>query len=322
MNRVNAVALSSSILLALGAVASAQCGTESSLAAGSSPAIVPASYQPRSAARDIVDTAVASGNFKTLAAALKAAGLVDALKGEGPFTVFAPTDEAFAKLPAGTVENLLKPENKALLTSILKYHVVPGRADAAAVTGMSSAVTLAGQRVDLGVRGGKVRLDERAWVTTADLACTNGIIHVIDTVIMPETKNVVQKAEEAGSFSTLLAAVKAAGLDGALAGEGPFTIFAPTDEAFAKLPAGTVQNLLKPENKAALAAILKFHVVPARVYADQVLTMGQGPATLQGSPFRIGLTIGNAKGMANIISTDLEGSNGVIHVIDSVIMPE
>ena len=133
---------------------------------------------------DIVDTAVGAGKFKTLTAALKAAGLVDTLKGAGPFTVFAPTDEAFAKLPAGTVEELLKPENKAKLTALLTYHVVPGKAMAADVSGMSSAKTVNGKELALKIADGKVMVDG-ATVTKADIEATNGVIHVIDTVLMP-----------------------------------------------------------------------------------------------------------------------------------------
>src|SRR5688500_16711872 len=148
-------------------------------------ACAPTMAEERSAAKaDIVDTAVAAGQFKTLAAALKAAGLVDTLKGDGPFTVFAPTDEAFAKLPAGTVESLLKPENKQKLTSILTYHVVPAKAMAKDVAGMNSATTVNGKDVAIKTEGGKVTVDQ-ATVTKADIEASNGVIHVIDTVLMP-----------------------------------------------------------------------------------------------------------------------------------------
>ncbi len=135
--------------------------------------------------KDIVDTAVEAGSFKTLAAALKAAGLVDTLKGKGPFTVFAPTDAAFAKLPAGTVEDLLKPENKAKLVSILTYHVVAGAVGAAQVTKMSSAKALNGLSLSVSVMGEKVMINN-ATVTSADIAASNGVIHVIDTVLLPK----------------------------------------------------------------------------------------------------------------------------------------
>jgi uncharacterized surface protein with fasciclin (FAS1) repeats len=141
----------------------------------------------RSAAqgKDIVDTAVGAGQFTTLAAALKAAGLVDTLKGPGPFTVFAPTDAAFAKLPKGTVEDLLKPENKAKLTAILTYHVVPGKVTAAEVTKLTAAKTVQGGAVKVSASGGGVTID-KAKVTTADVTASNGVIHVIDTVLMPQ----------------------------------------------------------------------------------------------------------------------------------------
>lgn len=134
--------------------------------------------------KDIVDTAVAAGSFKTLAAALKAADLIDTLKGTGPFTVFAPTDEAFAKLPAGTLENLLKPENKEKLVAILKYHVVAGKAMAKDVAEMSSAKTVNGKDVPLMMHGKKVMVGT-AFVTKADIEASNGVIHVIDAVLLP-----------------------------------------------------------------------------------------------------------------------------------------
>ncbi len=135
--------------------------------------------------KNIVDIAVAAGNFKTLAAALGAAGLVDTVSGDGPFTVFAPTDAAFAKLPAGTVENLLKPENKDKLTAILTYHVVPGNVMAADVVKLSEAKTVNGKMLKVKVNGGKVMIDD-ANVTSTDIAASNGVIHVIDSVMIPK----------------------------------------------------------------------------------------------------------------------------------------
>jgi len=135
---------------------------------------------------DIVDTAVANGSFKTLAAALQAAGLVDTLKGKGPFTVFAPTDAAFAKLPAGTVENLLKPENKDKLTAVLTYHVVPGKVESKDVVKLSEAKTVNGGSLKIQSSGGVVMVDG-AKVVTPDIACSNGVIHVIDTVVLPRS---------------------------------------------------------------------------------------------------------------------------------------
>jgi uncharacterized surface protein with fasciclin (FAS1) repeats len=138
----------------------------------------------RAANQDIVDTAVGAGQFKTLAAALQAADLVNTLKGPGPFTVFAPTDAAFAKLPAGTVETLLKPENKAKLTAILTYHVVPGAVKAEQVTKIDQAKTVNGAMVKVSTKGGKVMIND-ATVVNADIGASNGVIHVIDKVILP-----------------------------------------------------------------------------------------------------------------------------------------
>jgi len=266
---------------------------------------------PSHAKDDIVTTAVKAGQFKTLAAALTAAGLVPALQGEGPFTVFAPTDEAFAKLPEGTVASLLKPENKAKLQAILKYHVVPGRVPAAKVIGLKGAVTLQGQRVDIRVVDGAVKVDNAKFVK-ADVACTNGVIHVIDHVILPETMNITEVAAGKKQFWTLLKAAKAAGLAETLATKGPFTVFAPTDKAFNALPEGTLENLLKPENKETLKAILLYHVVPGRVYSEQAMKLGKA-TTLQGGEVKIA--------DISIVATDVDASNGVIHVIDKVILP-
>jgi uncharacterized surface protein with fasciclin (FAS1) repeats len=135
--------------------------------------------------KDIVDTAVAAGSFKTLVAAVKAAGLVETLKGKGPFTVFAPTDEAFAKLPAGTLDDLLKPENKEKLKGILTYHVVAGKVMAKDVVKMKEAKTVNGKMLTVTVKDGKVMVDN-ANVAKTDIACSNGVIHVIDAVVLPK----------------------------------------------------------------------------------------------------------------------------------------
>lgn len=270
---------------------------------------------------NIVTTAVAAGQFNTLVAAVKAAGLADALSGPGPFTVFAPTDEAFKKLPAGTVESLLKPENKDKLVSILKYHVVSGNVLAADVTKIPAAVTLGGQRIDIKAGTDGVTVDN-AKVVKTDITTGNGVIHVIDTVIMPSGDSIVATADKAGSFKTLLTACKAAGLDSTLSSDGPFTVFAPTDEAFKKLPAGTVEMLLKPENKDMLAAVLTYHVVSGRVFSNDAIKAGRAK-TVQGDEIRI-TTAGSSVKIndATVAAADLDATNGVIHVIDTVILPK
>jgi uncharacterized surface protein with fasciclin (FAS1) repeats len=146
--------------------------------------LVLGSGDTRAAQKDLVDTAVNAGQFKTLAAALNAADLVDTLKGQGPFTVFAPTDDAFAKLPPGTVENLLKPENKDQLVAILTYHVVPGKVMAADVVKLKEAKTVNGKMLDIETKGDAVMVND-AKVTATDIGASNGVIHVIDTVILP-----------------------------------------------------------------------------------------------------------------------------------------
>ncbi len=278
--------------------------------------------------KTIVDIAAGDERFKTLVAAVTAAGLVETLQGEGPFTVFAPTDEAFAKLPAGTVEELLKPENKQQLVDILTYHVVAGKVMAADVVKLSEAETVLGKKAAVKVEGDSVMVNESKVILT-DIEASNGVIHVIDTVLLPpademsgaEKKDIVAIAAGDERFKTLVAAVTAAGLVETLQGEGPFTVFAPTDEAFAKLPAGTVEELLKPENKQKLVDILTYHVIAGKVMAADVVTLSEAETVL-GQKVTIKVEDGKVYiNDAQVILTDIEASNGVIHGIDTVILP-
>ena len=291
---------------------------------------------PEAEAADIVDTAIEAGSFNTLVAAVQAAGLEDALRGEGPFTVFAPTDEAFAALPEGTVDSLLA--DPEALSNILLYHVLSGQVMAADVSDGLEAETLEGNSVLFTVVDGQPLINEANIVAT-DVEASNGVIHVIDAVILPPAEepeaqgegegeaamagemgeDIVDTAIEAGSFNTLVAAVQAAGLEDALRGEGPFTVFAPTDEAFAALPECTLDSLLAdPE---ALGNIMLYHVVAGKYLADAVAAKGF-LSTLQGQtlPFSV---YGDKVSVrdANVVATDVEASNGVIHVIDAVLIP-
>jgi uncharacterized surface protein with fasciclin (FAS1) repeats len=271
--------------------------------------------------KDVVDTVVAAGQFKTLVAAVQGADLVSALKSDGPFTVFAPTDEAFARLPKGTVDELLKPENKGKLQAILKYHVVAGKLSSKNVAHSSGATTLNGQRLDFANSHRKVTVDG-ARVAKADIRCSNGVIHVIDSVLLPASDNIVSTAQKAETFNTLLTAATKAGLADTLANQGPFTVFAPTDEAFAKLPAGTVEALLEPQNRDRLARILKYHVVSGRVYSTDAVSAGKAP-TLAGQEVRIRSDENEVRiDEARLVRADIDASNGVIHVVDTVIIPD
>lgn len=270
--------------------------------------------------KDIVETAVADGRFTTLVAAVQAAGLVDTLKSEGPFTVFAPTDDAFAKLPEGTVAELLKPENLESLQNILLYHVVPGSVKAEQVVTLENAETALGPKVSIKVEEGKVFVND-AEVIITDIQTYNGVIHVIDSVILPP-KDIVDIAVADGRFTTLTAALEAAGLVETLKGTGPFTVFAPTDDAFAKLPAGTVEELLKPEKLEALKNILLYHVVEGRVRADAVVSL-ESAKTVLGQDLVIKIEDGKVYiNDAQVIITDIKALNGVIHVIDTVLLPK
>ena len=270
--------------------------------------------------KNIVETAAGTGTFNTLLEAAKAAGLADALA-KKEYTIFAPTDEAFAKLDKQVVADLLKPENKKQLAAILKYHVVPGKVMAKDAAKLTATPTLNGQRIALDVAA-KQPMVGGAKVLKTDISCSNGIIHVVDSVIMPTTKTIPEIAAEAGSFKTLLAAAQAAGLAETLGTDGPFTIFAPNDKAFEKLPADTVKDLLKPENKQKLADILKYHVVSGRIYDAEALKAGKAE-TLLSKKMIIAKQMGKDVKIndAKVLKTNIEASNGVIHVIDTVLTP-
>lgn len=283
--------------------------------------------------KTIVDIAVEDGRFTSLVAAVQAADLAETLSSEGPFTVFAPTDDAFNAL-GDTVTELLKPENKAQLTDILLYHVVAGKvmaADVVGLDGQSAETALAGKSIDIKVDMGNVYLNENVKVIITDIEASNGVIHVIDTVLLPpsdeamsEEMDIVDTAIADGRFTSLVAAVQAAELVETLKSEGPFTVFAPTDDAFNAL-GDTLTTLLLPENKAQLTDILLYHVVPGKVMAADVVGLdGQSAETaLAGKSISIKIDGGNVilNDSVNVIITDIETSNGVIHVIDAVLLP-
>ena len=289
--------------------------------------------------KNIVETAIDNGSFTTLVAAVEAAGLVDVLTGEGPFTVLAPNDEAFAALPEGTVEALVEDAQNGgtQLAEILTMHVVVGAAvmsgdltDGQIVTTENGDLTVAiSAEGTVTFSNGNVT----ATVIAADVEASNGVIHVIDSVIVPAAeepaeKNIVETAVDNGSFETLVAAVTAADLAETLSGEGPFTVLAPNDEAFAALPAGTVDSLLEDAQNGGtqLADILMLHVVVGAAVMSGDLTDGQVVATGNGD-LTVAIsgegvvTFSNGNTTATVIGADVSASNGVIHVIDSVLLP-
>ena len=275
------------------------------------------------AAKDIVDVAAGNPDFSSLVAAVTKAELVTTLKGPGPFTVFAPTNAAFTALLTALNTNL-GALTKEALTPILTYHVVAGKVQAADVVKLKVANTVSGADIRIRVEGAKVFLTggngADIEVTVTDIPASNGVIHVINKVLVPP-KDIVGVAVDA-KFTTLAAALTAAGLVDTLKGPGPFTVLAPTDAAFAKLPAGTLTDLLKPENKAKLADILKYHVVPGKVYSETVVTLTKA-TTVQGKDVAIAVAGGvvTLNGTSKVTATDILASNGVIHVIDTVLLP-
>ncbi|HEX2411262.1 MAG TPA: fasciclin domain-containing protein [Solirubrobacteraceae bacterium] len=291
-------------------------------AVGSTASARPAASAGTAVDGTIVQTAVAAGQFTTLAALLQQTGLAETLSGPGPFTVFAPTDAAFAKVPPETLRALAA--DPAKLRQVLLYHVVSGAVPAAEVVKLTGAKTLNGASVTIKVADGTVKVDG-ATVTATDVMASNGIVHVIDTVLIPKAapaatpKNIVQTAVAAGQFKTLASLLKKAGLAGTLQGRGPFTVFAPTDAAFAKVPKATLAALGK--DRAKLRAVLLYHVVKGKVTAKQVVKL-RSAKTLNGQSVQIRVRGGKvAVGGATVTSADVAASNGVVHVINKVLIP-
>ena len=272
--------------------------------------------------KDIVDTAVDADGFNTLVTAVQKSGLVDALKGEGPFTVFAPTDKAFSNLPKGILDTLLA--NPELLSEVLLYHVVEGKVMAEDVAEMNGAQveTLYGKNIKISITDGLVYINE-AKVTSTDIETTNGVIHVIDSVLVPyeDLMDIVDTAIRTGSLNTLVTAVVEAELVGALKGEGPYTVFAPTNEAFAALPDQFLEHLLKDKN--VLQSYLLYHVVEGKVMAQDVISLdGVSVNTLFGKNIEVSIKNGSVYiDNSKVIITDIETKNGVIHLIDKVLVP-
>ncbi len=267
----------------------------------------------------VVDVIIGSADHNTLEAAVGAAGLVNTLNGAGPFTVFAPTDAAFAALPGGTVETLLE-DPQGLLTNILLNHVAVPNVLSSSLTNGQAIVTLnSGKTVKVTINNDGVFIDD-AQVTVADIVTDNGVVHVIDAILLPPN-TVVDVIVGSADHNTLEAAVRGAGLVFTLNGAGPFTVFAPTDAAFAALPDGTVETLLQ-DPQGALTNILLNHVVGANALSSG-LSDGQSIVTLNNGK-TVKVTINNDGVFiddAQVTVADIETDNGVVHVIDAVLLP-
>eukprot|EP00538_Stauroneis_constricta_P002432 CAMPEP_0119555106 /NCGR_PEP_ID=MMETSP1352-20130426/7422_1 /TAXON_ID=265584 /ORGANISM="Stauroneis constricta, Strain CCMP1120" /LENGTH=480 /DNA_ID=CAMNT_0007601819 /DNA_START=61 /DNA_END=1503 /DNA_ORIENTATION=- len=282
---------------------------------------------------DIVDTAARAGEFNVLLAALQITGLDTALASpNGPYTVFAPTDQAFIDLPPGVLHFLLKNENQGTLADILAYHVLNGEADKAAIEGgvSSSATLLDGASLSFAIVNDDVVINtDAATVTTPDVDASNGIIHIIDSVLLPPDldlpKDIVGVADDAGSFTTLLSALDAAGLTETLQGEGRFTVFAPTDAAFEKIPEEDLQALLA-DPTGELADILKYHVLFGEYTAEDLVALdGRSISTSNFKSLDVAVVDGKVvlNEQSTVETEDIIAVNGIIHVIDEVLsLPE
>lgn len=264
----------------------------------------------------IVEIAVGNDNFSTLVSALSQAGLVETLEGDGPFTVFAPTNDAFADLPQGTLESLTNDQ----LQSILLYHVIGAEVFAGDLAASQTVAAANGEEVFITSSAGTVRINGNSVVTAADLSASNGVIHVIDSVILPDAfGNVVDNAAKRYFLSTLVEVVTQQNLAGALQAEGPFTVFAPTNDAFNAI--AEVLPTLTPEQ---VTNVLLYHVVPTRALSGDLQPTQEVPTLLDGQTLTVTVNNGvvSVNGSATVTSADANGTNGVIHVIDAVLIPE
>ncbi|GAB4035036.1 MAG: hypothetical protein Fur0014_00410 [Rubrivivax sp.] len=272
---------------------------------------------------DLIEALEIDAELSTLLTAVRAAGLESALAGAGPFTLFAPSNAAFGALLAelGLTQAQLLGDT-ALLGAVLRYHVLGAAVFAADVPAGRAVTPLAGGIFKPEAAGGGLSIvdgrNRTARITRTDIRCSNGVIHTLDRVLLPADKTVVQTAQSLPQFSILVQAVINAGLVDALSAAGPFTVFAPTDEAFAKIPKADLDALLK--DKAKLTAVLTYHVVPGKVMAADV--KAGKVKTVQGGELTIGTSGGVTVDNAKVVKTDIVASNGVIHVIDSVVLPK
>jgi uncharacterized surface protein with fasciclin (FAS1) repeats len=275
----------------------------------------------KSSGRTIAQTVASNDDFDTLESLLGQAGLSDTFAGTGSYTVFAPTDAAFALLGEKTLATLGQPENKTKLTAILTYHVVPGSMSSSQFTSTGGANTLNGQRLGFGGSNGNFTVGQ-VTITKTDIQCSNGVVHVIDAVLTPSESNLAEVAGTTGNFSTFLKACQAAGLDAMLVKNGNYTVFAPTDEAFAKLPAGTLEMLMQPENRTQLREILSYHIVPGNRWFSTELGHRSQLPTIAGETLNV-QTNGGTMTLANgsVVNSDLQATNGVLHGVDTLLLP-
>jgi transforming growth factor-beta-induced protein len=275
---------------------------------------------------DILDTAIENGNFRYLVTCIRAAFLDGALQNGGPFTVFAPTDTAFAKLPIDVLNYLLAPQNRRVLVRVLLYHIIPINVTAAAIKALNPPVkiqTLNEQSFLVTEYDDELHVND-ARVLITDIFSTNGIIHAIDTVLIPPKEDLVDTIIHDSSYQILVKCLQAADLVDTLKGSGPFTIFAPTDYGFNKLPAGTIANLLKPENKQLLTEILLYHVVAGNLTDAAIINLHPPVKleTLAKQPISITLYFNEIKiNNATVVAANSFATNGIIHTIDQVLLP-
>jgi len=264
----------------------------------------------------IVEIAVGNDSFSTLVNALSQTGLVETLSGNGPFTVFAPTNEAFDNLPQGTLESLTTEQ----LQSILLHHVISAEVFSGDLNATQTVSAANGEEVFITSSQGTVRVNGSSVVTTADLEASNGVIHAVDTVILPDAfGDLVANASKRYFLSTLVDVIVDRGLVSALQAEGPFTVFAPTNNAFAAI--ADVLPTLTPEQ---VTNVLLYHVVPTRALSGDLLPTQEIPTLLDGQTLTITVENGvvSVNGNATVTSADANGTNGVIHVVDAVLIPE
>eukprot|EP00040_Diaphanoeca_grandis_P030305 m.178954 g.178954 ORF g.178954 m.178954 type:complete len:480 (+) comp31953_c4_seq1:203-1642(+) len=306
--------------------------------------LVTCSAAPFTSTKNIVETAKADKDLTTFASALAAADLESPLSNTGPYTVFAPSNEAFAALPSDVLKYLLEPANKAELVKVLTYHVHSGKVLSSQLKDGEQIKMLEGSNVSAHRDWNELFIEGHnstnvARVTTADIEASNGVIHIINFVLLPPasnprppppppgTKTIIEIAKQDKDLSTLVMALDAADLETVLGDKGPFTVFAPSNAAFAALPPADLEWLLEPKNKEFLVKILEYHVTVGKVQAADLIN-DEHIKMVQGQNVTVHLEWGgvyieghNSTNVGKVTTADVEASNGVVHIIDRVLLP-
>jgi uncharacterized surface protein with fasciclin (FAS1) repeats len=274
------------------------------------------STKPR---KSIVEALRSSKGLRSFAKLVDAAGMATVLEAEGPFTVLVPTEAAFANLGEGAFDRLVEQQDRDRLRTIVSNHILRGGLGAADLADRSGVRSLADRRLAVEHKFGVLTVG-RAAIKAANIPATNGIIHTISGVLQPVESDLMTVAGKVGPYATLIELIESAGLRDSLAGKGPYSLFAPTNRAFERLPAGTLDRLRDPAHRKELIELLRRHIVPGRIYAEDALRAGR-LTNLNGEVLSFRLMDGRETlAGAHVYETNVDAGNGVLHAIDRVLV--